>query len=71
MNNPYDFTRPVRDPAMFFGRREIRDEVLGGVKRGASFAIIGGTRIGKTSLLFQVREVLLEQMKGQRTHPEG
>ena len=48
---------------MFFGRRALRDEVLDGVRQGASFAIIGGTRIGKTSLLFQVRHVLLDQLK--------
>lgn len=64
MKNPYDFTRPVRDPAMFHGRREIREEVLNGVRNGASFAIIGGTRIGKTSLLFQIRHALLEELKG-------
>ena len=63
MTNPYDFTRPVRDPAMFQGRRETRDEVLDGVRQGSSFAIIGGTRIGKTSLLFQIRHALLEQLK--------
>ena len=48
---------------MFFGRRELRREVLDGVRRGASFAIIGGTRIGKTSLLFQVRNALLEELR--------
>jgi hypothetical protein len=49
---------------MFHGRREIREEVLNGGRNGASFAIIGGTRIGKTSLLFQIRHALLEQLKG-------
>jgi len=48
---------------MFFGRRELRREVLDGVRRGASFAIIGGTRIGKTSLLFQVRNALMEELR--------
>ena len=65
MNNPYDFTRPVRDPAMFFGRRPIRQEILTGVRHGSSYTIIGGTRIGKTSLLFQLKQVLLEQLKGE------
>ena len=67
MANPFDFARPVRDPAMFFGRRDIRNEVLDGVRQGASFALIGGTRIGKTSLLFHVRNSLLEGMKGQQS----
>ena len=64
MTNPYDFSRPVRDPNMFYGRQEIRQEVLDGVRQGSSFAIIGGTRIGKTSFLFQIRHALLEQLKG-------
>lgn len=64
MTNPYDFSRPVRSPEMFHGRREILQEVLEGVRHGASFAIIGGTRIGKTSLLFQIRQALLEGLKG-------
>lgn len=71
MINPYDFTRPVREPAMFHGRRETLHEVLSGVRNGASFAIIGGTRIGKTSLLFQVRRALLEQLKGPQNSVIG
>lgn len=52
---------------MFFGRRELRREVLDGVRRGASFAIIGGTRIGKTSLLFQVRNALMEELRSPQS----
>lgn len=66
MTNPYDCSRPVRDPNMFHGRREILQEVLDGVRQGSSFAIIGGTRIGKTSLLFQIRHALLEELKGHQ-----
>jgi hypothetical protein len=52
---------------MFYGRQEIRQEVLDGVRQGSSFAIIGGTRIGKTSFLFQIRHALLEQLKGRQS----
>ena len=63
MENPYDFIRPVRDPAMFVGRTQLLGEILDGVRRGDSFAITGNTRIGKSSLLFQLRHTLLEQLK--------
>ena len=63
MENPYDFIRPVRDPAMFVGRTQLLREILEGVRRGDSFAVTGNTRIGKSSLLFRLRHSLLEQLK--------
>lgn len=57
----YDYTAPVsRD--MFFGRKEERDEILAGVRNGRSFALIGGTRIGKTSLLYEIKRTLFEEV---------
>ncbi len=58
----YDFTKPVSDPRMFIGRQEIRNEILVGARRGDSYAVIGGTRSGKTSLLFEVKRILLEEL---------
>jgi hypothetical protein len=58
----YDFTKPVSDPRMFTGRQEIRNEILLGARRGDSYAVIGGTRSGKTSLLFEVKRILLEEL---------
>jgi hypothetical protein len=63
MVNPYAFTGPVRDPAVFFGRTALRREILDGVRRGDSFGITGTVRIGKSSLLFQLRHTLLEELK--------
>ncbi|HEU4693863.1 MAG TPA: ATP-binding protein, partial [Vicinamibacterales bacterium] len=63
MVNPYAFTGPVRDPAMFFGRRTLRHDILDGLRRGESFAITGTVRIGKSSLLFRLRHALREQLK--------
>jgi AAA domain-containing protein len=58
----YDYTKPVSDPRMFIGRAEIRNEILQGARRGDSYAVIGGTRSGKTSLLFEVKRVLMEEL---------
>jgi hypothetical protein len=67
----YDFTKPVSDPRMFTGRREIRNEILLGVRRGDSYAVIGGTRGGKTSLLFEVKRILLEELGGTSGYVVG
>lgn len=63
MVNPYAFTGPVRDPAMFFGRNALRHDILDGLRRGESFAITGTIQIGKSSLLFWLRHALREQLK--------
>jgi hypothetical protein len=57
----YDYTVPV-GREMFFGREAERDEILAGVKDGRSFAVIGGTRIGKTSLLYEIKRTLFEEV---------
>jgi hypothetical protein len=60
--NPYNYLNPVTDPAMFFGRASELQEILTGLRAGTSFAIIGGSRSGKTSLLFQMKRILLEEL---------
>lgn len=67
----YDFTKPVSDPRMFTGRHEVRDEILQGSRRGDSYAVIGGTRSGKTSLLFEIKRILLEELGSQSAYVIG
>jgi hypothetical protein len=67
----YDFTKPVSDPRMFTGRQEVRNEVLQGARRGDSYAVIGGTRSGKTSLLFEIKRILLEELGGTSGYVVG
>lgn len=59
----YSFTTPVSDPRMLKGRRKEMDEIIAGVRLGESYAVVGGTRMGKTSLLFEVKRVLIEELK--------
>lgn len=49
--NPYDPKVPVTEINQFFGRKEIIDQILTGIDNEKSFAVIGGRKIGKTSLL--------------------
>jgi hypothetical protein len=52
-NNPYNYNLPV-NPDMFFGRqKDVQTLVqhLAKLDKGDSFALVGGRRMGKTSLL--------------------
>jgi hypothetical protein len=64
--NPYNFNLPV-SPEMFYGRKEelkkIMDDLTGA--RGNSIALVGGRRIGKTSLLEALLRKLEESSRRQ------
>lgn len=62
--NPYDFTRPVREPSHFVGRREelrrlraYLDQACASPPRITNLAILGPRGIGKTSLLNVARRL--------------
>lgn len=54
LKNPYISGSPIIEEEKFIGRQKILNEVLAGVHDN-SFLIFGEQRIGKTSLLFQIR----------------
>lgn len=59
--NPYSFSRPVTDPAMFYGYRPELDYMVSKVtspNNPMSFAVMGGNGMGKTSLLRQAERRL-------------
>lgn len=51
--NPYDYLLPVTSDKKFVGRNEIAEKICDEIAYigGSSFAVIGGRRFGKTSLL--------------------
>ena len=49
--NPYNCTTPGN---LFVGRERLRRKILNGLRDGNSFALLGGRRCGKTSLLLQL-----------------
>ncbi len=51
--NPYNCTRPGN---LFVGYEELRRELLEDLCSGKSFAVLGGRRCGKTSLLLQIEK---------------
>jgi GAF domain-containing protein len=55
--NPYVVGEPIRDPEGFFGRREIIQQIVNGIYHN-SFILHGERRIGKTSILFQIKHRL-------------
>ena len=61
MENPFNPDRPVTEMEKFVGRAEYIQEILSGIRTPVSYAVIGGRRIGKTSLLnYLVRKIELE-----------
>jgi hypothetical protein len=59
-NNPYNCAVPGNQ---FVGYEDLRQDVLDGFRNGHSYALIGGRRCGKTSLLLQLAKDLREGYK--------
>ena len=55
--NPYISGEPVREEKMFFGRKDVLNEVMNSLHNN-HFAIYGDRRIGKTSILYQLADRL-------------
>ncbi len=59
--NPYFYGRPVHTPEMFFGRQDLIDKIIARITSVVKqdLFITGIRRIGKTSLLYQLKNKLL------------
>jgi hypothetical protein len=55
MSNPYLSRGPLRDPAMLFGRAHELQEIAAFICGTQSVSIVGPRKIGKTSLLMELR----------------
>ncbi len=69
---PYRYDQPEDRPELFVGRWDMVRDIANRARRGESFAVLGGTRIGKTSLFAQVRRALADQPEtaaGRRVVP--
>lgn len=64
MANPYNFTLPVTDPKRFFGHHELVNELVHGLSNQKAYAIYGGRRTGKTSILRMIEYKLEENSVG-------
>ena len=56
--NPYNCSRPGN---LFVGYERMRARMIRGLKSGKSYALLGGRRCGKTSLLLKLEEDLNQQ----------
>ncbi|SPF52557.1 hypothetical protein SBA4_5120006 [Candidatus Sulfopaludibacter sp. SbA4] len=57
--DPYDEGVPVRDETWFYGRRELLERLPAALRQGQHAGIFGIRKVGKTSLLNQLRDRLL------------
>ncbi|GAK57109.1 cold-shock DNA-binding domain protein [Candidatus Vecturithrix granuli] len=57
-NNLYDTNTPVENPLDFFGREDMINTLLDAVSRLQHIGLFGLRKIGKTSMIWQVREKL-------------
>lgn len=62
--NPYNCARPGN---AFVGFDKLRSEILDGLINGHSYAIIGGRRCGKTSILMQLQQDIMHVNMGPYT----
>jgi len=70
MPNPYFFTHAVPSLEMFVGRDQELDEIVKGIltpRFAKSYAVIGGHRMGKTSLLLAIRQRLMESFPDEQS----
>lgn len=70
-SSPYIYDRPVSDPRAFISRNGAVDEIAVRSHDGVSYAILAGTRLGKTSLLLQVKKRLENRFGGQKGRVVG
>ena len=61
--NPFRFNRPAR-AGRFFGRNAVVEEIIDDLhdSSGDSYAIVGGRRFGKSSLLLTLQDKLVERL---------
>ncbi len=57
--DPYDEGVPVRDETWFYGRRDLLERLPAALRQGQHAGIFGIRKVGKTSLLNQLRDRLL------------
>jgi hypothetical protein len=64
-NHPFTYTKPVTSESTFVGRKEEFDTILEGFESPncESVGIVGGRRMGKTSLLLEVKRHLEESFR--------
>ena len=59
IKNPYPAPKPVKDPRLFFGRTAEYIQIKKYLSENKSIALIGERKIGKTSLLWYLKRVLV------------
>ncbi|MFW9917815.1 MAG: TIR domain-containing protein [Candidatus Thorarchaeota archaeon] len=54
MKNPFDFLNTIKDPELFFGRKEILYKLYRMLNSSGNCSVVGPRRVGKSSLLYHI-----------------
>jgi len=67
--NPFTTQGMIRDPRLFFGRKTELDTIWGYLRKDANVSIVAERRMGKSSLLWFVKEMAKDHLEAQaRVH---
>lgn len=61
----FGYTLPLNDDTYFFGRQQVVARYINSIKRGENRGVFGLRKTGKTSLLYKINRVVLEQKIGE------
>lgn len=60
----FEYSLPLREDAYFFGRQQYISRLIDSVRRGENRGVFGLRKTGKTSLLFKLERIIIEQNIG-------
>lgn len=60
----FEYSLPLREDSFFFGRQQYISRILDSIRRCENRGIFGLRKTGKTSLLFKVERILMDQRMG-------
>ncbi|CAK8724664.1 hypothetical protein KKHLCK_14665 [Candidatus Electrothrix laxa] len=59
--NPFTIATPIKKSEGFYGRKEILNEVLRGLRTHTNYSLVGERRTGKTSFLLELNRLIRQQ----------
>ncbi|MCU0288366.1 MAG: AAA-like domain-containing protein [Acidobacteria bacterium] len=68
--NPFHIQGMVRDESLFFGRKSELNSIWGYLRKGSNVSIVAPRRMGKSSLLWRIKEKAHDEIPHESNKPE-